>query len=61
MSAASKEYAPQEGLEDLVAAMALGGPIAYLHPEEARKIEEREGYGLSRAWEAWRRRALPQP
>jgi HCOMODA/2-hydroxy-3-carboxy-muconic semialdehyde decarboxylase len=39
-------------------AAALGGPITYLDPEEARKIEEREGYGLGRAWEAWKRKAM---
>ncbi len=43
-------------------AMALaqggGGPINFLHPEEARLIEAREGYGLGRAWEAWKRKAL---
>jgi HCOMODA/2-hydroxy-3-carboxy-muconic semialdehyde decarboxylase len=35
-----------------------GGPIVFLDPEEARLIEQREGYGLGRAWEAWRRKAL---
>jgi hypothetical protein len=43
-------------------AMALaqggGGTINYLDPEEARLIEAREGYGLNRAWEAWKRKAL---
>jgi HCOMODA/2-hydroxy-3-carboxy-muconic semialdehyde decarboxylase len=43
-------------------AMALaqggGGTINFLDPEEARLIEAREGYGLSRAWEAWKRKAL---
>jgi ribulose-5-phosphate 4-epimerase/fuculose-1-phosphate aldolase len=39
-------------------AAALGGPVTYLDPEEARKIEEREGYGLARAWEAWKRKAM---
>ena len=43
-------------------AMALtqggGGPINFLHPEEARLIEAREGYGLGRAWDAWKRKAL---
>ena len=38
--------------------MAQGGPIKYLDPEEARLIEAREGYGLGRAWKAWKRRAL---
>ena len=41
--------------------MAQGGPINYLHPEEARLIEAREGYGLGRAWKAWKRRALKEP
>jgi HCOMODA/2-hydroxy-3-carboxy-muconic semialdehyde decarboxylase len=35
-----------------------GGPIVFLDPEEARLIEQREGYGLGRAWEAWKRKAL---
>lgn len=39
-------------------ALAPGGRINYLDPEEARLIEAREGYGLGRAWEAWKRRAL---
>jgi HCOMODA/2-hydroxy-3-carboxy-muconic semialdehyde decarboxylase len=39
-------------------AMAGGGPVRYLDPEEARLIEAREGYGLGRAWEAWKRKAL---
>ena len=39
-------------------ATALGGPLTYLDPEEARRIEEREGYGLARAWEAWKRKAM---
>ena len=39
-------------------AAALGAPVTYLDPEEARKIEEREGYGLARAWEAWKRKAM---
>lgn len=38
--------------------MTQGGPITYLDPEEARLIEAREGYGLGRAWKAWKRRAL---
>jgi len=40
--------------------MAQGGPINYLHPDEALLIEAREGYGLGRAWKAWKRRALKQ-
>jgi ribulose-5-phosphate 4-epimerase/fuculose-1-phosphate aldolase len=39
-------------------AAALGGPVTYLDPEEAAKIETREGYGLGRAWEAWKRKAM---
>jgi ribulose-5-phosphate 4-epimerase/fuculose-1-phosphate aldolase len=39
-------------------AMALGGPITYMDPEETRLIEAREGHGLKRAWEAWKRRAM---
>jgi ribulose-5-phosphate 4-epimerase/fuculose-1-phosphate aldolase len=38
--------------------MSGGGPINFLDPEEARLIEAREGYGLGRAWEAWKRKAL---
>jgi len=38
--------------------MTQGGPIKYLDPEEARLIEAREGYGLGRAWKAWKKRAL---
>ena len=38
--------------------MTRGGPIKFLDPEEARLIEAREGYGLNRAWEAWKRKAL---
>ena len=39
-------------------ALAPGGRINYLDPEEARLIEAREGYGLGRAWEAWKRNAM---
>jgi ribulose-5-phosphate 4-epimerase/fuculose-1-phosphate aldolase len=35
-----------------------GGAINFLDPEEARLIEAREGYGLGRAWDAWKRKAL---
>ena len=41
-------------------AMQLGGPITYMDPEETRLIEEREGHGLKRAWEAWKRRAMTE-
>ena len=39
-------------------AMALGGPITYLDPEEARKAEAAIDGTLSRPWELWRRKAL---
>jgi HCOMODA/2-hydroxy-3-carboxy-muconic semialdehyde decarboxylase len=39
-------------------ALAPDGRINFLDPEEARLIEAREGYGLGRAWEAWKRKAL---
>ncbi len=45
-------------LQSQAMALAPGGRINYLDPEEARLIEEREGYGLGRAWEAWKRKAL---
>ena len=38
--------------------MTQGGPINFLDPEEARLIEAREGYGLGRSWQAWKKRAL---
>jgi ribulose-5-phosphate 4-epimerase/fuculose-1-phosphate aldolase len=38
--------------------MTGGGSINYLDPEEARLIEAREGYGLGRAWKAWKRKAM---
>jgi ribulose-5-phosphate 4-epimerase/fuculose-1-phosphate aldolase len=39
-------------------ALAPGGRINYLDPEEVRLIEAREGYGLGRAWQAWKKKAL---
>ncbi len=42
-------------------AAALGGQVTYLDAEEARKIEAREGYGLARSWEAWKRKAMAKP
>ena len=45
-------------LQSQALAMAQGGAINYLDPEEARLIEAREGYGASRAWEAWKTKAL---
>ena len=38
--------------------LTRGGAINFLDPEEARLIEAREGYGLGRAWEAWKRKVL---
>jgi len=40
--------------------LAHGGTIKYLDPEEARLINAREGYGLQRAWEAWKKKAMNQ-
>jgi ribulose-5-phosphate 4-epimerase/fuculose-1-phosphate aldolase len=37
-------------------AMALGGPVNYLDPEEGKKIEARRDY--IRSWELWKRKAL---
>jgi len=42
-------------------AMSLGAPITYMAPEEALKIEEREGHGLARTWEGWKRKAMAKP
>lgn len=42
-------------------AMSMGAPITYMDPEEARMIEAREGHGLARAWEAWKRKAMGKP
>jgi len=39
-------------------AMALGGNITYLDPEEVRKIMAREDAGLDRAWELWKRQSM---
>jgi ribulose-5-phosphate 4-epimerase/fuculose-1-phosphate aldolase len=36
-------------------AIALGGPIAYIDPEEAKKYATSDNYG--RAWELWKRKA----
>ena len=38
--------------------MTQGGPINYLDAGEVHLIESREGYGLGRAWKAWKKRAL---
>ncbi len=45
-------------LQTQALAIAGGGAIHYLDPEEARLIEAREGYGASRAWQAWKAHAL---
>jgi len=37
-------------------AMALGGPVNYLDPEEGKKIEARRDY--IRSWELWKRKAM---
>ncbi len=39
-------------------AMALGGPVTYLDPEEARRAETSLGGTLARPWELWKRKAL---
>jgi hypothetical protein len=35
-------------------AIALGGEVTYLAPEEARKIDA--AFGYERAWELWKRK-----
>ena len=35
-------------------AMALGGPVTYLDPEEARKAEQNVGGTIGRPWELWK-------
>ena len=42
-------------------AMALGGSVTYLDPEEARKAEASVGGTVSRPWELWKRRAMSRP
>jgi ribulose-5-phosphate 4-epimerase/fuculose-1-phosphate aldolase len=42
-------------------AISLGGPLTYLAPEEAAKINARagpDGPGIVRTWELWKRKAL---
>lgn len=39
-------------------AMALGGPVRYLDPEEARRAEASLDGTLGRPWELWRKKAL---
>jgi len=42
-------------------AMALGGSVTYLDPEEARRAEASVGGTVSRPWELWKRRAMSRP
>jgi HCOMODA/2-hydroxy-3-carboxy-muconic semialdehyde decarboxylase len=37
-------------------AMALGGEITYLDPQEVKKMEDLGGVGYERAWELWKRK-----
>lgn len=37
-------------------AMALGGPVAYLDPEEARRAEASITGTIGRPWELWKRK-----
>jgi HCOMODA/2-hydroxy-3-carboxy-muconic semialdehyde decarboxylase len=39
-------------------AMALGGPVTYLDPDEARQAEASIAGTLGRPWELWRKKAL---
>ena len=39
-------------------AIALGGTVTYLSPEEARRVEATMGSTLGRPWELWKRKAL---
>ena len=39
-------------------AMALGGQITYLDPDEARQAEASIAGTLGRPWELWRKKAL---
>jgi HCOMODA/2-hydroxy-3-carboxy-muconic semialdehyde decarboxylase len=42
-------------------AMALGGPVTYLSPEEAKLVEASVGPTLSRPWELWKRKVRRSP
>ena len=42
-------------------ALALGGPITYLSPEEARRTEAAIGGTLGRPWELWKRKVRRDP
>jgi ribulose-5-phosphate 4-epimerase/fuculose-1-phosphate aldolase len=39
-------------------AMALGGPVTYLDPDEARKAEANVGDTIGRPWELWKQKAV---
>jgi hypothetical protein len=39
-------------------AMALGGPVTYLDPEEAKKAQAALAGTIPRPWELWKRKAL---
>ena len=39
-------------------AMALGGPVAYLDPEEAKRAEASVAGTIGRPWELWKKKAL---
>ena len=39
-------------------AMALGGPVTYLDPEEARRAEQNVGATIGRPWELWKQKAM---
>ena len=39
-------------------AMALGGPVIYLDPEEARKAATNVGGTVSRPWELWKQKVM---
>jgi hypothetical protein len=38
--------------------MALGGPVTYLDPEEAKKAQASVAGTIQRPWELWKRKAL---
>jgi ribulose-5-phosphate 4-epimerase/fuculose-1-phosphate aldolase len=42
-------------------AMALGGPVTYLSPEEARRAEAATGGTVGRPWELWKQKARRAP
>jgi hypothetical protein len=42
-------------------ALALGGPVTYLSPEEAKRTEAAIGGTLGRPWELWKRKLRRDP